>query len=224
MALAAIMFMLWMAVRSPRLIAAILVTMLIGLVVAMACGLLIFGRFNVISVAFIPLFRRPGYRFPGIQFTVRFRSETSQASAYERRFGGGGRRHGPVPRSWRRSPLRPEFLAFAPTAYLGVSQLGVIAGVGMLLAVALNLTFLPVLILVLQPPSSDTGAAERQVGGAWIVSFSHASPAGARQCAGRGHDLPAPAAVPCISISIPSTLENTQSEAVSTTLDPDAGS
>ncbi|HEY1449158.1 MAG TPA: MMPL family transporter, partial [Caulobacteraceae bacterium] len=55
MALAAILLMLWLAVRSPRLMAAILITMLIGLTATMAVGLMIFRRFNVISVAFIPL-------------------------------------------------------------------------------------------------------------------------------------------------------------------------
>ena len=43
------------------------------------------------------------------------------------------------------------FLAFAPTAYIGVSQLGVIAGVGMIIALALNLTLLPALIMLLKP-------------------------------------------------------------------------
>ena len=38
------------------------------------------------------------------------------------------------------SAIAAGFLAFAPTAYIGVSQLGVIAGVGMLIALALNLT------------------------------------------------------------------------------------
>ncbi|MGA2951356.1 MAG: MMPL family transporter [Caulobacteraceae bacterium] len=74
MALTAILVMLWMAVRSPKLIAAILLTMLIGLMAASACGLLIFQRFNVISVAFIPLFVGLGIDF-GIQVSVRFQAE-----------------------------------------------------------------------------------------------------------------------------------------------------
>ena len=66
--------MLWLAVRSIRLIAAILATTLVGLVTATALGLAVFHRFNVISVAFIPLFVGLGIDI-GIQFSVRYRAE-----------------------------------------------------------------------------------------------------------------------------------------------------
>jgi hopanoid biosynthesis associated RND transporter like protein HpnN len=153
MALAAILLMLWLAVRSPRLMGAILVTMLIGLVAAMAIGLIIFQRFNVISVAFIPLFVGLGIDF-GIQFTVRFRWEhgpdSTARAALLRAAAGMGR-----PLLLAATAIAVGFLAFAPTAYLGVSQLGVIAGVGMFVAVALNLTFLPAMIRLLNPPTID---------------------------------------------------------------------
>src|SRR6185437_12442891 len=55
------------------------------------------------------------------------------------------------------------FLAFAPTAYVGVSQLGVIAGVGMLVALALNLTLLPALIVLLSPKPVAPGPPPSQV-------------------------------------------------------------
>jgi len=47
------------------------------------------------------------------------------------------------------------FLAFAPTAYVGLSQLGVIAGLGMFNALALNLSVLPALIRLLDPPPPE---------------------------------------------------------------------
>ncbi len=154
MALAAILLMLWLAVRSPRLIAAILTTMLLGLVAAMAIGLLIYHRFNVISVAFIPLFVGLGIDF-GIQFTVRFRSEHAPRedarSALVRAAAGMGR-----PLILAAIAIAVGFLAFAPTQYLGVSQLGVIAGIGMFVAVGLNLTFLPALIQLLDPIAAET--------------------------------------------------------------------
>src|ERR1022692_1390675 len=56
LALGAIVLMLRMAVRSAWLIAAILTTTLLGLVTAAAIGLAIYRQYNVISVAFIPLF------------------------------------------------------------------------------------------------------------------------------------------------------------------------
>ena len=54
------------------------------------------------------------------------------------------------------------FLAFAPTDYFGVSQLGVIAGAGMIIALALNLTLLPALIAGLKPPPARRGRRRRR--------------------------------------------------------------
>jgi hopanoid biosynthesis associated RND transporter like protein HpnN len=152
LALVAIVTMLWMAVRSPRLIAAILVTMLIGLAAASACGLLIFHRFNLISVAFIPLFVGLGIDF-GIQFTVRYRSEradVSQSTSDALIASGQG-----MGRSLAlaATAIATGFLAFAPTNYVGVSQLGVIAGIGLFIALALNLTVLPAFIALVSRTS-----------------------------------------------------------------------
>jgi hopanoid biosynthesis associated RND transporter like protein HpnN len=152
LALVAIVTMLWMAVRSPRLIAAILVTMLIGLAAASACGLLIFHRFNLISVAFIPLFVGLGIDF-GIQFTVRYRSEKAGVAKSTRdALVASGRGMGRS-LALAATAIASGFLAFAPTNYVGVSQLGVIAGVGLFIALALNLTVLPAFIALLSPKS-----------------------------------------------------------------------
>ncbi|MGI9170619.1 MAG: MMPL family transporter, partial [Caulobacteraceae bacterium] len=163
LALCAIAFMLRLAVHSKRLIGAILTTTLIGLATAAALGLAIFHRFNVISVAFIPLFVGLGIDF-GIQFTVRFRAEhragTQTTDALAASGAGMGRSLGLAA-----TAIAAGFLAFAPTAYVGVSQLGVIAGLGMFVALALNLTVLPAFIAVLRPPPTpqavDRGHLER---------------------------------------------------------------
>ena len=44
------------------------------------------------------------------------------------------------------------FLSFLPTDYKGVSELGLIAGCGMLIAFATSITLLPALISLLNPP------------------------------------------------------------------------
>ena len=51
------------------------------------------------------------------------------------------------------------FLAFAPTDYYGISQLGVIAGLGMFIALILNLTVLPALIRLTRPPGAPEKGA-----------------------------------------------------------------
>ena len=157
LALGAIVFMLWMAVRSARLIGAILATTLVGLATAAAMGLLIFHRFNVISVAFIPLFVGLGIDF-GIQFSVRYRAELSGGGDVRAAIVGSGRGMGRS-LTLAATAIAAGFLAFAPTDYYGVSQLGMIAGLGMFIALALNLTLLPALIQLTRPP----GAPEQGV-------------------------------------------------------------
>ena len=146
----AILLMLWMAVRSPRLIAAIVITTLVGLISAAAVGLLIFHRFNVISVAFIPLFVGLGIDF-GIQFSVRFRTEFAGDLGLRDALVASGQGMGRS-LTLAAAAIAAGFLAFAPTAYIGVSQLGVIAGLGMFIALALNLSLLPALIRLLGAP------------------------------------------------------------------------
>src|SRR4029453_3454943 len=71
---AALVGILWLAVRSTRVTIAIICTTVIGLVITAAIGLLAVGRFNLISVAFIPLFVGLGVDF-SIQFSVRALAE-----------------------------------------------------------------------------------------------------------------------------------------------------
>ena len=153
LAVGAIILMLWMAVRSARLIAAILVTTLIGLVSASALGLAVFHRFNVISLAFIPLFVGLGIDF-GIQFSVRYRADRAAAAMSVRQALVASARSMGRSLSLAATAIAMGFLAFTPTDYYGVSQLGVIAGFGMFIALGLNLTLLPALIQLTGPPGA----------------------------------------------------------------------
>jgi hopanoid biosynthesis associated RND transporter like protein HpnN len=144
--------MLWFAVRSPWLIASILATTLVGLVMATALGLALFHRFNVISVAFIPLFVGMGMDL-GIQFSVRYRAERGTAADVRTALAATGSTMGRS-LALAAAAISAGFLAFTPTAYYGVSELGVIAGLGLLAALALNLTLLPALISLTRPPGA----------------------------------------------------------------------
>lgn len=156
LALGAITVMLWMAVRSVWLIASILATTLVGLVSAAALGLAIFHRFNVISVAFIPLFVGLGIDI-GIQFSVRYRAERATGKDVRDALIATARGMGRS-LALAATAIAAGFLALAPTAYYGVSQLGVIAGCGMFIALALNLTLLPALIQLTRPPGAAADA------------------------------------------------------------------
>jgi hopanoid biosynthesis associated RND transporter like protein HpnN len=150
--LAAVLGLLWAATRSVRILVCILATTIAGLVMTAGVGLLFVHRFNLISVAFIPLFVGLGIDF-GIQLMVRFRAERLQepdiAAALARAERGVG---GSL--AVAAAAIALGFFAFLPTSYIGVSELGVIAGAGMIIAFVLNLTLLPALVMLL-PPSEQ---------------------------------------------------------------------
>ena len=148
--LGAVLLMLWLATRSARMIVCILATTIAGLVMTAAVGLAAVGRFNLISVAFIPLFVGLGIDF-GIQLMVRFRAErlarVDIPTGLERAAAGVG---GSL--AVAAAAIMLGFFAFLPTPYIGVSELGIIAGLGMVIALILNVTLLPALVVILRPP------------------------------------------------------------------------
>ncbi|HLC09435.1 MAG TPA: MMPL family transporter, partial [Methyloceanibacter sp.] len=70
----AVLIILWFALRSTRVIFAVMLSLFAGLVITAALGLAMVGAFNLISVAFAVLFVGIGVDF-GIQFAVRYRAE-----------------------------------------------------------------------------------------------------------------------------------------------------
>ena len=153
---AALLGILWLAVRSARVVIAILIMTLLGLFMTAALGLLVTGRFNLISVAFIPLFVGLGIDF-SIQFSVRYLAERlsrpdPMASLIAAGSGVGGAL------ALAATAIGVGFFAFLPTSYIGVAELGTIAGLGMIIAFGLSITLLPALLILLRPAAS--GMAE----------------------------------------------------------------
>ena len=146
----AMLLMLWLAVRSVRLMIAILVTTVAGLIMTAAIGLLAVGRFNLISVAFIPLFVGLGVDF-GIQMSVRYRAERLIHPGIKEALTAAGTGVGGA-LALAAMAITLGFFAFLPTKYVGVSELGVIAGLGMVIALILAVTLLPALIVLLKTP------------------------------------------------------------------------
>ena len=152
---------LWIAVRSARLIVGIAATVVAGLLVTGAVGLAIFGRFNLISVAFMPLFVGLGVDF-AIQFGVRLRAVVAEGREPADALVATGRSVG-ASIGLAAVATALAFFAFMPTSYRGVSELGVIAGLGMLIAFLLTLTLLPALCLLLGECSAQAeGTSVRQ--------------------------------------------------------------
>lgn len=151
----AITFCLWLAVHSARIIVCILLTLGVGLTVTTGLGLFLVGKFNIISIAFIALFVGLGVDF-AIQYSVRYRAERHAVGDLAKALAGAGRAVG-IPLALAAAATAAGFFSFIPTDYVGVAELGIIAGVGMVVAFLLAITFLPAVIKLVKP----AGEAER---------------------------------------------------------------
>ena len=154
-----VLFILFLALRSFRLIVPILLTLAVGLVATTAFAMAAIGSLNLISVAFAVMFVGIAVDF-GIQFGVRYRDQhhlepdsgkamlaTARIIARPLTLAAGSTALG--------------FLAFIPTAYRGVAELGMIAGFGMIVAFLLNITLLPALLALFKPPAESEAVGFR---------------------------------------------------------------
>jgi hypothetical protein len=140
-----------MALRWWRIIFAVFVSLAVGLSITAALGLLMVGSLNLISVYFAVLFVGLGVDF-GLQFSVRYRAERHEVDGLYEALLHAGRRAG-APLTLAALATAAGFLSFLPTAYKGLSELGLVAGVGMLIAFATSITLLPAMLSRLKPRS-----------------------------------------------------------------------
>jgi len=155
---------LFLAVQTWRLIVPILATLGLGLMLTLLFAALAVGTLNLVSVGFGILFVGIAVDF-AIQFSVRYR---------ERRF------EYPDPaEALRQNAARTGdqilvaavgtaagFLGFVPTDFSCVAELGLIAGIGMLIAFICTLGFLPAIITLCRPRGEQA-----VVGFAWLAPF-----------------------------------------------------
>jgi hopanoid biosynthesis associated RND transporter like protein HpnN len=144
-----VMLWLYLAVRSWRLMLPIMATLVLGLLITTGFAALVIGTLNLISVAFAVLFVGIAVDF-AIQFTVRFRERRHSHPDMLDALCETGRRSG-AQILVAALATAAGFLAFSPTRFIGVAQLGVIAGFGMMVAFFATLTFLPALLSLFRP-------------------------------------------------------------------------
>jgi hypothetical protein len=147
----AVLVILWLALRSARIIIAVLVSLIAGLMISAAFGLFLVGALNVISVAFFVLFVGLGVDF-GLQFSVRYRAERHEYGDLRTALRSAARKAG-APLALAAAATAVGFSSFLPTSYRGLSELGQIAGCGMIIAFLTSITLLPALLTVLKPPA-----------------------------------------------------------------------
>ena len=140
---------LFFAVRTWRLIVPILLTLGLGLLLTVTFAAAAIGTLNLVSVGFGILFIGIAVDF-AIQFAVRLReageSEAERGMALRntaRRAGGQI--------AVAAAATAAGFLAFVPTDFRGVAELGLIAGVGMIIAFICTIIFLPAAITLFHP-------------------------------------------------------------------------
>lgn len=155
-----VIFILFLALRSLRLILPILITLGVGLIATTAFAMAAIGSLNLISVAFAVMFVGIAVDF-GIQFGVRFRDEHHKEPDAAKAMLATTRLIA-APLTMAAASTIIGFMAFIPTSYRGVSELGLIAGTGMVIAFILNLTLLPALLALMRAP-----AEPEAIGFAW---------------------------------------------------------
>ncbi len=139
---------LFAGLRSSRLVAAALITLLFGLIWTAGFAALAVGHLNMISVAFAVLFIGLAVDF-AIHFCLRSRELLL----------GGRPLAEALPETARdvgaslvlcAVTTAIGFFAFIPTAFSGVAELGLISGTGMFIGLAASLTVLPALLTVMR--------------------------------------------------------------------------
>jgi hypothetical protein len=132
------------ALRSLRLVVAALATLVVGLIWSAATAAVVVGHLNLVSAAFGVLFIGLGVDFAihlGMAYAAGIREghEHDQALRQASESVGG---------SLLICTLTTAigFFVFAPTDYLGVAELGLIAGYGMFIILFLTLTLFPALL------------------------------------------------------------------------------
>ena len=144
-----VLLVLWLALKQIRIVLAVLINLVVGLSFTAAIGLWMVGALNLISVAFAVLFVGLGVDF-GIQFSVRYRAERYADGGLHEALQAAARGvAGPL--LLAAASIAAAFYSFLPTAYVGLSELGLIAGTGMIVAFVTTATLLPALLSALEP-------------------------------------------------------------------------
>jgi hopanoid biosynthesis associated RND transporter like protein HpnN len=156
-----VLIILWLALRSWKIIAAVFFSLMVGLAATAALGLVLVTSFNLISIALFVLFVGLGVDF-GIQFSVRYRTERYEHPDLYEALRSAARKAG-EPLSLAAAATAVAFFAFLPTGYRGLSELGLIAGCGMLIAFACSITLVPASLALLKPPGEPAPVGLRSL-------------------------------------------------------------
>ncbi|WP_107789525.1 MMPL family transporter [Nitrosomonas nitrosa] len=159
---------LLIGLRSLRLVLITFVVLLMGLALTVGFATFAIGHLNLISISFAVLYIGIGVDY-AIQISLRYRELLRQNFTQFQALMEAVHKVAP---SIALCALTAAagFFSFMPTAYVGVSELGVIAGGGMFIALIISLTVLPAL-LILFPLNPATVKLDRSTFPQWVYHF-----------------------------------------------------
>lgn len=137
-------------VRSLRIILAVYLTMLVGLTFTAAVATFTVGEFNTISIIFLVMFIGLGVDF-AIHLCLRYQEDLASQQQVEA-LVHSNTDIGPALMLCGISSAM-GFVAFVPTDYVGLAEMGIISGVGMIIATIVSLTLIPAFLAVCKPPA-----------------------------------------------------------------------
>ena len=141
--------LLFWGLKSVQLALATILTLCCGLIWTAGLATLLIGTLNLISVAFAVLFIGLSVDF-GIHFTLCYLRFLENNNKKITALQLSGRKVGGA-LSLTTIAAAIGFYSFLPTDYIGLAELGLIAGSGMFVALFTNLTLLPALISLMPP-------------------------------------------------------------------------
>lgn len=137
-------FVVHFGLRSARLVVASMLTLVAGLIWTTAFAAFAVGSLNLISIAFAVLYIGLGIDY-SVHFCLRYRELVAQGASHTSAMSQ-------VPKDVGKSlalcaiTTGAGFFAFIPTEFSGVSELGLISGIGSFINLVATLTVLPALL------------------------------------------------------------------------------
>ena len=130
-------------IRSVGFVAAIFAMLAAGVILTLALAVLVVGAFNTLSLIFVVMFFGLGVDF-AVHFGLRVR-ESQQTLSRRAALKLAAHDVGPALLLCMLTSSI-AFLAFVPTDYVGLAELGLISAMGMVVAFLLSITLLPALL------------------------------------------------------------------------------
>lgn len=136
------------ALRSGWMVAAAMLSLSIGIALTAGFAALAVGTLNLVSVAFTVLMFGLGIDF-ALHYCLHVQKEESEGQALSAALRATARHLGPT-LLVAAVTASIGFLAFVPTDFIGIAQLGVISCAGVMIALTCNLTILPAALRLVQ--------------------------------------------------------------------------